>query len=70
MIENSFADFDTLTEFNSISDEFCDAQKTLFGDENDFKAKGGIARMGESLARGQVLVMFVAPFPTSKEGSS
>ncbi|KAF4310015.1 putative glycoside hydrolase family 7 protein [Botryosphaeria dothidea] len=59
VIENSFADFDTLTEFNSISDDFCDAQKTLFGDENDFKAKGGIARMGESLARGQVLVMSI-----------
>lgn len=59
VIENSYADFDTLAKFNSISDDFCDAQKTLFGDENDFKAKGGIARMGESFERGMVLVMSI-----------
>ncbi|KAF9632620.1 putative glycoside hydrolase family 7 protein [Lasiodiplodia theobromae] len=59
LFENSYADFDTLAKFNSISDDFCDAQKTLFGDENDFKAKGGVARMGESFARGMVLVMSI-----------
>ncbi|KAL0261876.1 hypothetical protein SLS55_003308 [Diplodia seriata] len=59
VVENSFADYDTLATFNSISDDFCDAQKTLFGDENDFKTKGGIARMGESFERGMVLVMSI-----------
>ncbi|EOD46148.1 putative glycoside hydrolase family 7 protein [Neofusicoccum parvum UCRNP2] len=59
VIENSFADYDTLSQFNSISDDFCDAQKTLFGDTNDFKTKGGIARMGESFERGMTLVMSI-----------
>jgi cellulose 1,4-beta-cellobiosidase len=30
---------------NSISDSFCSAQKTAFGDENQFKAKGGLTGM-------------------------
>nr|ABS82449.1 cellobiohydrolase I [Fusicoccum sp. BCC4124] len=59
VIENSYADYETLSKFNSITDDFCAAQKTLSGDTNDFKTKGGIARMGESFERGMVLVMSV-----------
>lgn len=42
---------------NSITSAFCDAQKTAFGDTNDFDTKGGLAAMGKSLGRGVVLVL-------------
>jgi len=42
---------------NDESDEFCDAQKTAFGDRNSFKEKGGMKAMGEALDRGMVLVI-------------
>jgi cellulose 1,4-beta-cellobiosidase len=42
---------------NSITDKFCDAQKTVFGDTSSFKTQGGLNAMGASLARGHVLVM-------------
>jgi cellulose 1,4-beta-cellobiosidase len=42
---------------NSITDSFCAAQKTAFGDNNQFKALGGLNGMAASLARGHVLVM-------------
>jgi len=44
-------------EFNSITDEFCSAQKQAFGDKNDYAAKGGLKSMGRALDRGMVLVM-------------
>ena len=37
--------------------EFCSAQKTLFGDKDDFTKKGGLKAMGEALDRGMVLVV-------------
>lgn len=43
---------------NSITDSFCDAQKTAFNDTNDFKAKGGLAKMGTSLTD-MVLVLSI-----------
>jgi cellulose 1,4-beta-cellobiosidase len=42
---------------SSVSDDFCDAMKTAFGDVNDFKRKGGLKAMGDALDRGMVLVM-------------
>ncbi|KAJ4379700.1 Esterase/lipase/thioesterase [Didymella sp. IMI 355093] len=42
---------------NSITDSFCKAQKTAFGDNNQFASIGGLNGMGASLARGHVLVM-------------
>ena len=39
------------------SDEFCDAQKTAFGDRNSFAEKGGMKAMGAALDRGMVLVI-------------
>ncbi|KAI5851957.1 cellobiohydrolase 1 [Tricharina praecox] len=44
---------------NSITDSFCAAQKSVFGDTNDYSIKGGMAAMGESLGRGHVLVMSI-----------
>jgi cellulose 1,4-beta-cellobiosidase len=67
---------------NSISDSFCAAQKTAFGDTNTFASKGGMAGMSESAAAGMVLVMSIwddyaanmlwldAPYPPTKAASS
>ena len=45
--------------FDSVSDNFCAAQKKEFGDKNDFAAKGGLKVMGGALDRGMVLVMSI-----------
>lgn len=42
------------SEHDPITDDFCKEKKTLFGDIDDFKAKGGNANMGRSLDRGHV----------------
>mmetsp|Transcript_123893 Transcript_123893/g.264087 ORF Transcript_123893/g.264087 Transcript_123893/m.264087 type:complete len:688 (+) Transcript_123893:61-2124(+) len=42
---------------NSITDEFCAAQKKAFGDPNDFAKKGGLRSVGKTLDRGMVLVL-------------
>jgi cellulose 1,4-beta-cellobiosidase len=44
---------------NSITTDFCSAQKTAFGDTNVFADKGGLAKMGDALKAGMVLVMSV-----------
>jgi cellulose 1,4-beta-cellobiosidase len=41
----------------SETSEFCQAQKTMFGDRDDFTHKGGLKTMGEALDRGMVLVV-------------
>jgi cellulose 1,4-beta-cellobiosidase len=67
---------------NSISDAFCTAQKTAFGDTDEFAAKGGMATIGAALGRGMVLVMSIwddhtadmlwldAPYPPTKSASA
>jgi len=42
---------------NSITDAFCDKQKDVFEDDNDFQKKGGLKTLSEALDRGMVLVM-------------
>jgi cellulose 1,4-beta-cellobiosidase len=42
---------------NSISDAWCEKQKTHFGDNNHYAQIGGLNGMAASLARGHVLVM-------------
>lgn len=42
---------------NSITDEFCKAQKAAFDDPDEFCAKGGLKKMGEALDRGMVLTL-------------
>jgi cellulose 1,4-beta-cellobiosidase len=44
---------------NSISDSFCAAQKTAFGDTNYFANKGGMKQMGAAMDVGMVLVMSI-----------
>ena len=67
---------------NDISDSFCAAQKTAFGDPNEFAVKGGMATMGAALKKGMVLVMSIwddhtadmlwldAPYPPTKAASA
>jgi cellulose 1,4-beta-cellobiosidase len=67
---------------NSITDSFCAAQKTAFGDTNEFAIKGGLATMGAALKKGMVLVMSIwddhtanmlwldAPYPPTKSPSA
>ncbi|KAJ8518567.1 hypothetical protein ONZ45_g4390 [Pleurotus djamor] len=55
--ENSFATFPTLSQYNSISDDFCVAQKTLFGDNHYYNTNGATTKMGQSIANGMVLIM-------------
>jgi cellulose 1,4-beta-cellobiosidase len=42
---------------NSITPEFCDAQKAAFGDKYTFKDLGGFGSMSSALQKGMVLVM-------------
>ena len=45
------------SSYNSITDDFCTAQKKVFNETNDNLAKGGIKGMGEAMDRGMVLIM-------------
>jgi len=42
---------------DSITGEFCTAQKKTFDNRDDFGPKGGLKAMGKALARGMVLVL-------------
>merc|ERR1711935_167903 len=58
-IENSKPEFSEgeLSDFDSITDEFCAESKMLYGDYNDHDIKGGLRTMGEAMKRGMVLVL-------------
>lgn len=58
MIQNSVStNLPSGSNSNSITDDFCNAQKTEFGDTNTFESLGGLAAMGDALETGPVLVM-------------
>lgn len=42
-----------------INEEFCDAQKELFGDNMRYQELGGLAQMGDATGAGMVLVMSI-----------
>ncbi|KAK2602955.1 hypothetical protein N8I77_009449 [Diaporthe amygdali] len=66
---------------NSITTDYCNAQKTAFGDTNVFSQKGGLAQMSKAVAAPMVLVLSVwddhavnmlwldSTFPVDKAGS-
>ena len=56
-IPNSYATLLGPGAGNSITDQFCSAQKAAFKDTDDFHAKGALRKMGEALERGVVLVL-------------
>lgn len=43
--------------YNSITHEFCTANKKETGDKDEFGLRGGLKQMGKALQRGMVLVM-------------
>lgn len=67
---------------NSITDAFCNAQKTAFGDTNSFEKLGGLKQMGAAIGRGMVLALSVwddhavnmlwldSTYPTDKSAST
>jgi len=58
VIDNSVSKISGVTG-NSITDSYCKAQKTTFGDNNHFASLGGLNSMGGSLSRGMVLTLSV-----------
>jgi len=81
----TFANSDSMIEGvpgNSLTTEFCAAQKTAFGDSNLFQTRGGLKKMGQALKNGMVLVMSIwddhtaqmlwldAPYPPDKDPSA
>jgi cellulose 1,4-beta-cellobiosidase len=59
VIQNSKTNIPGMTAYDSITTPFCAAQKTAFGDVNDFANKGGMAGMATSFNLGVVLVMSI-----------
>jgi len=57
IIQNSFSDVSGVDPVDSVDDKFCSQVKKAFNDMDDFSEKGSLKTMGESLARGHVLVM-------------
>ena len=57
VIQNSNVDIPGMSAGNSITDQFCNQQKTAFVNENEFETMGGLAAMGTALKGGMVLVM-------------
>ncbi|CDO75516.1 Glycoside Hydrolase Family 7 protein [Trametes cinnabarina] len=59
VIANSKTNIPGLATFDSITDEFCNAQKQVFGDTNTFEQLGGLQQMGNSFQKGMALVMSI-----------
>ncbi|KAG6907976.1 hypothetical protein DXG01_006632 [Tephrocybe rancida] len=59
VIQNSKTAISGMDALDSITTDFCDAQKTAFGDRNSFSEKGGLANMSKAAANGMVLVMSI-----------
>jgi len=55
----------SFSDGDSITDDFCKAQKTHFDDEDEFSAKGGLKQMGESFKNGMTLVLSLWDDPMS-----
>ncbi|KAI3616011.1 cellulose-beta-cellobiosidase precursor [Moniliophthora roreri] len=57
VIQNSKTNIPGMDAFDSVTDDFCNAQKQAFGDTNSFEDRGGLSVMGDAFANGMVLVM-------------
>jgi len=57
VVQNSFSDVNGVDSVDSITDNMCTQSKSAFSDIDDFSKKGGMKKMGDSMARGQVLVL-------------
>ncbi|OBZ74435.1 Exoglucanase 1 [Grifola frondosa] len=59
VIQNSVVNIPGIPAVNSITDAFCNAQKTVFGDTNEFETLGGLTTMDAALEAGMVLSLSV-----------
>jgi len=57
VIPNSKVTIPSMKPYTAISDQFCNDQKTTFGDKNTFESLGGLKAMGNALNQGVVLVL-------------
>ncbi|KAG6864691.1 hypothetical protein C0991_007832 [Blastosporella zonata] len=46
VIQNSNTNIPGMSTYNSITEDYCDAQKAAFDDETQFQSKGGLTQMG------------------------
>ncbi|THH28669.1 hypothetical protein EUX98_g5512 [Antrodiella citrinella] len=59
VIQNSKVNIPGIDAFDSITDEFCTEQKSVFGDTDLFANQGGLKQIGASFAQGVVLVLSI-----------
>ncbi|KAH7107775.1 glycoside hydrolase [Auriculariales sp. MPI-PUGE-AT-0066] len=59
VIQNSKNNISGMDAYDSITSDYCDAQKAAFGDHTSFQDHGGLKAMGSALGRGMVLVLSV-----------
>lgn len=60
VVQNSVANFPGIPSVNSLTDSFCAAQKTVFNDQNQYQALGGMNGMGQAMSgTGMVLAMSI-----------
>ncbi|KAG6815808.1 hypothetical protein H0H93_008971, partial [Arthromyces matolae] len=57
VIQNSNTNVAGMATYDSITEAFCDAEKTAFGDTAQFQARGALTGMGEAMKSGMVLVL-------------
>ena len=82
VIQNSNVNVPGIDAVNSITENFCAQQKSVFGDTNYFDQKGGLKQVGEALTAGMVLSLSLwddhaanmlwldSDYPTDKSASS
>lgn len=82
VIPNSMSSITGIDTTNSISDNFCTQQKSVFGDTNRFADMGGLKQMGSSIKSGMVLALSLwddyaaqmlwldSDYPTTADASS
>lgn len=59
VIQQSKTNVNGITSTNEITDAFCNQQKEVTGDTNEFEKLGGLANMGDAMDDGMVLVLSI-----------
>ncbi|KAG8697438.1 Exoglucanase 1 [Ceratobasidium sp. 395] len=59
VIQNSKTNIPGMDAYDSVSDDFCAAQKTAFSDTNTFAQRGGFSKMSTAFDAGMVLVLSI-----------
>jgi cellulose 1,4-beta-cellobiosidase len=82
VINNSVTKIPAVESTNTITDDFCNQQKSAFNDQNHFAKFGGMKAVGEALGRGMVLAISIlddydnhmlwldGPFPKNADPSA